>query len=99
MMKLLGSPMTDQPSTIKCDEHETGYETFICEHLLKNPNQLWCSRELTPENQWPDSWCLECDAIREQHGGWNENTDGKISIKLVCHQCYNRLRAQGIPWE
>jgi len=85
--------MTDTGS-LHCAEHGNAYETFICAHLLRAPDQLWCSREPTAENPWPDAWCSECDLQFRRFGEWNEQNEGQVPIKLLCHQCYLRLRAQ-----
>src|SRR5262249_3987330 len=95
----LGLSMEKVGSTVQCDEHGTAQEAFICEHLLSHPKQLWCSREPTEENPWPDAWCLKCDEVQEKNGGWNSESESKISIKLVCSECYASLRAQSDPWE
>lgn len=83
---------------MECEEHGPAREAFVCEHLLQEPTQLWCSREPKPENPWPDSWCLKCDAEFQRHGEWNELNESSVPIKLVCHHCYARLRSQGKPW-
>lgn len=77
---------------IDCEEHGFNEEAFVCEHLLREPNQLWCSREPTDENPCPDAWCLKCDEHFQTEGEWNERNEGKVQIKLVCQACYTRLR-------
>jgi hypothetical protein len=91
--------MSERSSTIQCNEHGSAYETFICEHLLKDPQQLWCSREPTAENPWPDAWCQQCDKEFQRFGEWNEENEDKVPIKLICHHCYLKRRALGLPWE
>lgn len=78
--------------SIECKEHGTTEEAFLCEHLLREPNQLWCSRTPTVENPCPDSWCLMCDEHFQEQGEWNEANEAKVPIKLVCQACYKRLR-------
>jgi hypothetical protein len=82
---------------ISCDEHETGYETFICEHLLSQPIQQWFSDDPGEENKWPDAWCSACDAFFQQQGEWNDKNESKMKIKLICHHCYESLRTQAKP--
>ena len=78
--------------SIVCEEHGSTEEAFICEHLILEPNQLWCSRQQTAENPCPDAWCLRCDEHFQEQGEWNEKNEGKVQIQLVCQGCYLRLR-------
>jgi hypothetical protein len=78
--------------TIVCEEHGASEEAFICQHLLSEPHQLWCSRKPSPDDPCPDAWCLQCDEHFLEQGEWNERNEGKIPIKLVCQGCYTRLR-------
>ncbi len=77
---------------IECDEHGYAQEAFLCEHLLREPNQVWCSREPTTEEPCPDAWCLRCDDHYQEQGEWNAQNEGKVPIKLVCQGCYKKLR-------
>ncbi len=85
--------MSDQ---VKCDTHEFGKETWVCEHLLDNPNQEWFSSPITDENPWPDAWCKLCDQEYLKYGEWNDSNAESINIKLLCHQCYELKRSQEI---
>jgi Family of unknown function (DUF6882) len=79
---------------IKCDTHDTGFQAFVCEHLLSNPAQDWFSEAPSQTNQWPDAWCSACDAVFQEAGKWNTNNESKIKIKLICHHCYEKSRSQ-----
>lgn len=79
---------------IECNDHGQGQKTYVCEHLSVNPRQEWFSDLATPEKPWPDAWCAECDRFYQEHGEWNEANEGRIKIKLLCHRCYERFRAQ-----
>jgi len=96
-MSNVRAPVNELPSTIHCDEHGQAYQTFVCEHLLKDPRQQWCSREPAAENPWPDAWCVECDKEFQRVGEWNEENEGKVPIKLLCHHCYTRRRELASP--
>jgi hypothetical protein len=84
-----------KPKQVECGEHGSGFSTYVCEHLVSNPAQEWCSREPNEEHQWPDAWCLACDTFFQEQGEWNGKNESKIKIKLLCHRCYERLRSQG----
>jgi hypothetical protein len=79
---------------LDCPTHGSGFETFICEHLVSDPAQEWFSEERDDDHRWPDAWCAACDVFFREEGVWNANNEGKTEIKLLCHHCYERLRSQ-----
>jgi hypothetical protein len=79
---------------IHCNTHGTAYETYVCEHLIGNPGQPWFSQEPDLENPWPDAWCGVCDSFLQEHGRWNGQNEKNIKIRLLCHYCYQALRAK-----
>jgi hypothetical protein len=81
---------------VKCDDHSSGYETWVCTHLYSNPAQSWFSREATTDNPWPDAWCSECDKIFMRDGEWNDKNSGCTQIKLICNFCYENRRKQEV---
>lgn len=81
---------------VTCASHKTGFETFVCGHLAKDPAQEWFSEAPTEANPWPDAWCRTCNQAFEEQGEWNGQNEGKMRIKLLCHRCYESARAQGI---
>ena len=94
-----GGQTTSQPKQVECTEHGTGFSTYVCEHLASNPTQEWFSRKPDEQHKWPDAWCAACDVFFQEHGEWNEKSESKIKIKLLCHYCYERLRSQEIVTE
>lgn len=81
---------------IRCGTHGTAYETYVCEHLLANPNQRWFSEARDQENPWPDAWCSVCEAFFQAQGEWNEKNEKNLKIKLLCHLCYEAFRAKSL---
>lgn len=79
---------------LKCGEHEEGFATYICDHLVADPAQAWFSDTPSDQNPWPDAWCERCDDIFQEQGEWNEKNEGRLKIKLVCHRCYETMRKQ-----
>ena len=88
-----GGDIAAGSNQVECTDHGTGFATYACEHLVSNPAQLWFSRKADEEHKWPDAWCAACDAFFQEHGEWNEKNESKLKIKLLCHHCYERLRA------
>ncbi len=82
-------------SQIACANHTTGFETFVCQHLVENPSQEWFSENPTESNPWPDSWCVTCNQAFEEQGEWNGQNEWRMKIKLLCHRCYESARAKG----
>jgi uncharacterized protein DUF6882 len=77
---------------LKCGEHDEGFATYVCEHLIANPSQEWFSAPPSESNLWPDAWCARCDLVLQEQGEWNERNEGRTKIKLVCHRCYEAMR-------
>jgi hypothetical protein len=67
------------PEQVECATHGSGFQTFVCEHLLSNPAQEWFSSELDDENKWPDAWCASCNAFfsRQMNGTKRTNQISK----------------------
>ena len=78
---------------IECDNHGSGFATYICEHLIANPAQKWFGNKPDKDDEWPDAWCAACEKIFQEQGEWNEKNEGRMKIKLLCHWCYEDLRA------
>ena len=76
-----------------CETHGGVYETFVCEHLVKaKPGVQWYSEKPTKDFPYPDAWCGRCNKIFEKAGGWNEESESKIKVTLLCHECYEGTR-------
>ncbi|MDR2188600.1 MAG: hypothetical protein LBE62_11220 [Azonexus sp.] len=88
--------MTNDEDTIQCTEHGEATATFICEHLVANPQQRWYCDYPSEDNPWPDAWCGECDAEFEKEGEWNEKNECAANIKIVCNYCYESGHASSI---
>lgn len=78
---------------IQCDTHGETEETFVCSHLIGGAAGLGFNcAEPTEDNPFPDAWCDDCNVIYEAHDGWNDETEGLISIRLLCSGCYEKAR-------
>jgi hypothetical protein len=45
---------------------ETGFETYVCEHLLIETEQEWSSDLPTEATPFPDAWCAKCEAAFQE---------------------------------
>ncbi len=79
---------------VECATHGSGFQTYVCEHLISDPAQKWFSSEPDDNNKWPDAWCAACNAFFQEEGEWNEKNESKTKIQLLCHHCYERFRSQ-----
>jgi hypothetical protein len=80
--------------TIQCDIHGTRDAAFLCIHLTARDEhaQGFNHSAATSDMPFPDAWCDNCEIIRAQAGGWN-NDNGKLAqVKAVCAGCYNVAR-------
>jgi hypothetical protein len=81
------------PNTIHCNTHGETQETFVCSHLTEGTSGLGFNRDEPLEDKpFPDAWCDDCDLIFETHGGWNEETEKLVKIRLLCSGCYEMAR-------
>ena len=60
---------------VECDDHGSGFATYVCEHLVSKPAQLWYLREIDAEHKWLHAWCTICDAFFQEQDEWNEKTN------------------------
>ncbi len=92
----LAERSTSRPhaNQIKCSTHGSGHGTYVCEHLISNPEQQWLSDNASELKRWPDAWCEACDGVFHEQGEWNDQNESKINIQLLCHHCYESLRSR-----
>ena len=82
--------------TIHCDRHGDRRAAYLCGHLLHGSRQGFVTvpdEEVT--NPHPDAWCYVCEQIRQEHGGdWNAESEALITVRLVCGDCYEEIKAR-----
>jgi len=83
-------------TTIDCPEHGEQQETFVCQHLatsLKTKKVVgyFCSTE-TSDNPRPDAWCIDCEELVQEKGGWDEESEKFAGITLLCGCCYDNAK-------
>jgi hypothetical protein len=81
--------------SVECETHGSAFQTFIRVHLAADPRQVWYSSRANEQDRWPDSWCSICHEAFQQQGEWNDKNENGLTIKLLCHRCYESRRAQG----
>jgi hypothetical protein len=89
-----GEANAPEPAYIECAHHGDGFATFICEHLHLDPAQEWFSNEPDEQDRWPDAWCGACETLFQEKGEWSEEDESKREIVVLCHHCYEDLRAR-----
>ncbi len=87
--------MSDGTTRIDCPRHGPALATFVCQHLLEENGQGFVCFD-DPENPYPDAWCEGCEAVRQQAGGWDEESEKAAGISLVCRHCYEAIRREGV---
>ena len=78
--------------TVACDEHGSGFSTYVCGHLASETATTWVSAEPDESNRWPDAWCESCNQTFEQDGEWNDSNQHILQGELLCHRCYEKAR-------
>ena len=38
------------------------------------------------------AWCNECEIVRIEKGGWNDESEDFANIKLICEECYFEMK-------
>jgi hypothetical protein len=88
------------PNKIQCATHGECDEAFVCSHLVGGSAGLGFNRaEPSADDSFPDAWCDDCNVIYEAHNGWSDETEGLISIKLLCSGCYEKARIRNMRTE
>jgi hypothetical protein len=81
------------PDTVHCETHGETQQTFVCSHLAEGSHGRGFHHEEPAEGEaFPDAWCDDCELIRGAHGGWTDESQELITIKLLCSGCYERTR-------
>ena len=85
---------------IHCNTHGDTEESFVCSHLAERMAGLGFNRnEPSDEKPFPDAWCDDCNLIFETHGGWNDESEKLVSIKVLCSSCYELARIRNTRTE
>ena len=78
---------------VHCAIHGECEPAFVCSHLVGETVGLGFNRsEPERDNPFPNAWCDDCELIRAEHDGWNEQSEKLIKISLLCSGCYERAR-------
>ncbi|MDI3319631.1 DUF6882 domain-containing protein [Pinibacter soli] len=86
---------------IECGSHEKRRRAFVCRHLDKTTKagfeeafETYEGMELSDEDEDEDfqAWCDECEIVRQNAGGWNDESMKFADIKMVCEACYFEMK-------
>ncbi|WP_292010992.1 DUF6882 domain-containing protein [Chryseobacterium sp.] len=84
--------------TVECKKHQLARSAFVCQHLnLDHPKGFEEAFDTFPgmdldEDDNFQAWCDECEKVRVQHKGWNDESENFANIKLICEDCYFELK-------
>jgi hypothetical protein len=84
---------SEQVKTVSCARHGDRRQAFVCEHLLHGIGLGFFFDRGDHENPYPDAWCSACEQIRRLHGGWNDESEALVDVRLVCGECYEEIKA------
>lgn len=83
---------------VDCGEHGFSRPAYVCIHLnLEKPggfNEAFDTYEGMDLEEDDDfqAWCDDCEKIRIEYDGWNEESEKFTVITLVCENCYFDLK-------
>lgn len=75
------------PMTIECSNHTFAPYSFVCKHLVANPNQLWVGMEIEDGRETENDWLCETCAKIFTDGEYLEET-----LVPICMHCVRELR-------
>ncbi|MDR4954648.1 hypothetical protein REB14_20900 [Chryseobacterium sp. ES2] len=83
---------------VDCCTHGYSRSAFVCQHLdLETPKgfeeafDTYKGMDLEEEEDL-QAWCSECEKIRNEYDGWDEESEKFAGITLVCENCYFELK-------
>jgi hypothetical protein len=82
---------------IQCDIHGEMERAYLCVHLGGDSwGRGFNSGEPSEVHPYPDAWCDDCEIIRAEHEGWNDESEALTEINLVCSGCYELARIRNL---
>lgn len=85
--------------SVHCGEHGSRRRAFVCQHLKLNVKTgfeesfpTYPDMEFEDEDDDLQAWCDECEKIRVQYDGWNEESEKFANIKVICEKCYFEIK-------
>lgn len=83
---------------VECGDHGLSRPAFICQHLdledakgFHEAFETYKEMELEEDDDF-QAWCNECEKVRIEYDGWDEESEKFAQIKLVCENCYFELK-------
>lgn len=84
--------------TVDCGIHGFRRPAFVCQHLnLEVPKgfeesfETYNGMDLEVGDDF-SAWCNQCELVRVEKDGWNEESEKFAKVKLVCEECYFELK-------
>ncbi|KQT29579.1 hypothetical protein ASG22_19850 [Chryseobacterium sp. Leaf405] len=72
---------------------------FVCQHLnleqykgFGEAFDTYRGMQLDEDDDF-QAWCSECEKVRLQSNGWNDESEEFAKIKLICEDCYFELKS------
>jgi len=84
--------MSAQSGQVHCERHGPQPEAYVCDHLFRESRKGFVTSTSRPDNPLPDAWCFACEQVRLAHGGWNEESEKHLTVRLVCGDCYQEIK-------
>jgi hypothetical protein len=82
----------------ECPVHGSRKPAFVCRHLEKGSGLGFIEGAEWPgaEEQINEAWCIDCDTVRAEQGGWNAVAQNHASLRAVCDLCYEEISMRNL---
>ncbi|MBW7674217.1 DUF6882 domain-containing protein [Chryseobacterium chendengshani] len=84
---------------VNCEAHGYSRAAFVCQHLnleqykgFEEAFDTYRGMQLDEDDDF-QAWCSECEKVRLQSDGWNNESEEFAKIKLICEDCYFELKS------
>lgn len=78
---------------MSCSEHGTLPVAFVCQHLFRGERLGFHQGYDEDDEESLSGWCDQCEEARANDGDWNDDNMAFADIKLVCSQCFGRIKS------
>jgi hypothetical protein len=92
--------MFEEQRRVHCHVHGERLPTFVCRHLVRGaglgfyePDRTSPSGDETGERC---AWCAACERVRQDRGGWDDESEAFAGVTLICDACFQAARVRNL---
>ena len=88
----------EQQRRVHCHEHGERFPTFVCRHLVQGAGLGFYEPNRPPawdgESRERCAWCGACERVRQDQGGWDDESEAFAGVTMICDACFEAARAR-----